>query len=145
MNVNNPAAAATSAYNFNYGYTHQDKYSMEHLPAAASPVYLKKGYKASSHQNSCYPGSDGIITIEIKEGERIEIQNTSTGYYCGYMVVGDQLKPLPVGSFLDTNRGVFYWQVGVGFIGEYRLVFIEKSENGEFRKKHIKVMINPKY
>jgi hypothetical protein len=143
MNVNNPAAASAST--FNYGYRHQDKFSIEHLPAAASPVYLKKGYKVSRAQNACYPGSDGIITIEIKEGERIEIQNTSSGYYCGYMVVGDQLKPLPVGSFLDTKRGIFYWQPGVSFIGKYRLVFIEKSENGEFKRKHINVMIHPKY
>jgi hypothetical protein len=61
------------------------------------------------------------------------------------MVVGDRLKPLPVGSFLDTRRGVFYWQVGVGFIGKYRLVFIEKSDNGELRKKHINLIIHPKY
>jgi hypothetical protein len=143
MNVNNPAA--TSVSGFNFGYSHQDKFSIEHLPAAVSPVYLKKGYKVSSDQNSYYPASDGIITIEIKEGERIEIQNTSYGYYCGYMVVGDQLKPLPVGSFLDTGRGIFYWQPGVGFIGKYRLVFIEKDKNGEFKRRHINVTIHPKY
>ena len=143
MNVNNPASASVSG--FNYGYTHRDWFSINHLPAAASPVYLKKGYLASSHQNSYYPDSDGIITIEIKEDERIEIQNISSRYHCGYMVVGNQLKPLPIGSFLDTGRGVFYWQPGVGFIGEYRLVFIEKSENGEFKKKHINVIIGPKY
>jgi hypothetical protein len=140
MNVNNPAAASVSG--FNYGYGHQDKFSIGHLPAAASPVYLKKGYKASSHQNLYYPGRDGIINIEIKEGERIEIHSTASGYYCGYMVVGHQLKPLPAGSFLDTERGVFYWQVGVGFIGKYRLVFIEKNENGEFKRRHINVMIH---
>jgi len=109
MNVNNPAAASISGFNYDYGY--QDRFSIEHCPTAASPVYLKKGYKAASPENACYPGSSAIITIEIKEGERIEIQSTSTGYYCGYMIVGDQLKPLPVGSFLDTRRGVFYWQV----------------------------------
>jgi hypothetical protein len=143
MNVNNPAAASASS--FNYVYTHQYRFSIEHLPAAASPVYLKKGYKASSPQNPCYPGSDGIITIEIKEGERIEIQSTSCRYYGGYMIVGDQLRPLPVGSLLDTQRGIFYWQVGVGFLGEYRLVFIEKSKNGEFKRKYLDVMIHPKY
>jgi len=143
MNVNNLAAA--SASDFNYVYTHQDRFSIEHLPAAASPIYLKKGYKASSPLNPCYPGSDGIITINIKEGERIEIESTSCRYYGGYMIVGDQLKPLPIGSFLDTRRGVLYWQVGVGFIGEYRLVLIEKSENGKFKRKYLDVMIHPKY
>jgi hypothetical protein len=142
MNINNPAAASISGFNNGWGY--QDRFSIDHLPAAASPVYLKKGYKISKDQNLYYPGNDGIITIEIKEGERIEIQNTTSGYYCGYMVVDDQLKPLPVGSFLDTEGGVFYWQVGVGFIGKYRLVFIEKSENRKFKRKYIDVMIHPK-
>jgi hypothetical protein len=142
MNVINPAA--TSVSGFNYEYTHQDKFSIEHLPADFSPVYLKKGFKVSKDQNPYYPGNDGIITIEIKEEERIEIQSTSSGYYCGYMVVGHQLKPLPIGSFLDTGRGVFYWQVGVGFLGKYRLVFIEKNKNGEFKRKHINVIILPK-
>ena len=145
MNVNNPAAASTSA--FSYGYGHQDRFSIDHLPAAVSPIYLKKGYKVSNDQNLYYPGSDGIISIEIKEGERIEIQNPAPGYgyYCGYMVVDHQLKPLPIGSFLDTQRGIFYWQVGVGFLGEYRLVFIEKSKNGGFKRKYLDVMIHPKY
>jgi hypothetical protein len=143
MNVNNPAAASASS--FNYVYTHQDRVSIDHLPAAVSPIYLKKGYKVSNDQNPYYPAGDGIITIEIKEGERIEIQSTSCRYNAGYMIVGDQLRPLPVGSFLDTQRGIFYWQVGVGFLGEYRLVLIEKSKNGEFKRKYLDVMIHPKY
>jgi hypothetical protein len=143
MNVINPSVASVSS--INYGPTHQDKFSIEHLPTAVSPVYLKKGYKASSHQKPCCPGNDGIITIEIKEDERIEIQNASSGYYCGYMVVGHQLKPLPVGSFLDTRRGVFYWQVSVGFIGKYRLLFIVKDPNGEYKRELINVLVHPKY
>jgi hypothetical protein len=145
MNVNNPAAASVSG--FNSGYSPQDTFSIEQLPTSASPVHLKKGYNVCNHQNPCYPDGDGVITIEIREGERIEIQNTSSdsSYYCGYMVVGHQLKPLPVGSFLDTRCGVFYWQVGVGFIGKYQLVFIEKNKNGEFKRKHLEVIIHSKY
>ncbi|MGD2085439.1 MAG: SBBP repeat-containing protein [Candidatus Aminicenantes bacterium] len=143
MNVINPTTAAAAA--FNYGYTPQDKFSIDHLPAAVSPVYLKKGYKVASEQHLYYPGNDDIITIEIKEGERIEIHNTSSRFYSGYMVVGGLFKPLPVGSFLDTRRGIFYWQAGVGFLGKYRLVFIEKNENGEFKTRLLNVMIHPKH
>jgi len=61
------------------------------------------------------------------------------------MIVGNRLTCLPVGSFLDTGRDVFYWHPGAGFMGEYRLVFIGKNQNGGFIKKHIRVMIQPKY
>ncbi|UCH96737.1 MAG: SBBP repeat-containing protein [Candidatus Aminicenantes bacterium] len=147
MNISNPSTYSASSGK--YGCKYHDYLSIQHLPAAAAPVYLKKGYNTSNYRHPYYPGSDGVITIEIKENEPIAIQlgdqYTSPGHYSGYMPVGNQLKCLPVGSFLDTRRDIFYWHPGVGFVGEYPLVFIGKNQNGEFIKKHIRVMIYPKY
>ena len=43
--------------------------------------------------------------------------------------VGDEFRPLPVGSRLDSERGLFTWLPGPGFLGEYRLEFL--SSQGE--------------
>jgi Leucine-rich repeat (LRR) protein len=80
--------------------------------------------------------------IEIKELERIHLPVANT--LKGYLVVGGQLRDLPIGSTLDSARGIFYWQPGPGFVGEYRFVFIVKGANGQYTKKNIVVNIKPK-
>jgi hypothetical protein len=83
-----------------------------------------------------------VNTIEIKELERIQLQVAGRRAPVeGYLVVGDQLRDLPIGSTLDKESGVFYWQPGPGFIGEYRFVFIGKDDNGQYTKKNIIVQI----
>jgi hypothetical protein len=69
----------------------------------------------------------------------------STNRWAGFLIIGDAVKPLPIGSTLDVSKGIFYWQPGPGFIGEYRFVFIEKGQNGGFEKKMIKIVIEPKF
>ncbi|MCX6583613.1 MAG: hypothetical protein NT166_25850 [Candidatus Aminicenantes bacterium] len=94
---------------------------------------------------------DEIITVEIKELERVEINLPGPGvapqaiWYEGYLVVGDRLRELPIGSALAKERGVFYWQPGPGFVGEYRLVFIEKDNDGQLTRKNIVVNIKPRH
>lgn len=88
---------------------------------------------------------EDMITMEIKECQRIEVDlgsGDSIGY-AGFMVVSGRLRPLPVGSFLDTLRGVFYWQAGGGFIGNYQFVFIIRNRIGGLEKKKLKVVIHP--
>ncbi|UCH95574.1 MAG: hypothetical protein JSV88_01670 [Candidatus Aminicenantes bacterium] len=96
------------------------------------------------------------ITLEIKELERVEIHlkrneelawgighGAWRGSWQGYQVIGNQLRPLPPGSFLDAEQGFFCWQPGPGFVGYYRLVFIEKSKSNQIGKKNINVIIEP--
>jgi len=65
-----------------------------------------------------------------------------SGYsYTGYLKFQDELRPLPVGSTLDADRGIFYWQPGPGFLGEYYLSFINEKEGVV---KNIKIVIKPK-
>jgi hypothetical protein len=77
-----------------------------------------------------------MITIEIKELERLEINFSNPV---------ESISPLPIGSFLDMERGVFYWQPGVGFLGEHRLVFIERGKASEMKKRFIRIKIIPKF
>jgi hypothetical protein len=51
------------------------------------------------------------------------------------------LSSLPIGSTLDTQRGIFYWQPGPGFIGSYNFLFIKGKKSSEFNKKIIALTI----
>lgn len=65
--------------------------------------------------------------------------------YTGYLLMGDQLWSLPIGSSLNTKSSIFYWQPGVAYIGEYLLVFVGKGPNGEMKKKLMTIKIVPKF
>jgi hypothetical protein len=84
---------------------------------------------------------DEIKTVEIQELERVEINLSDRGVSEGYLVVGDQFRGLPIGSTLDTEKGIFYWQPGPGFIGEYNFVFIRTDEVGRNVKRNIIIHI----
>jgi hypothetical protein len=128
------------------------KINLEHVPIDYSlPIQIKKGYKQDGVPLEIYPDNNGIINIRLRELERLEI-HFSEGTrglapwwrYAGYQVVSHQLKPLPPGSTFDRERGIFYWQMGVGFIGEYQLVFFQKDKNDTISKRFIKINILPK-
>jgi len=59
----------------------------------------------------------------------------------GYLKVGEELRPLPIGSYLDERKGIFYWLPGPGFLGEYNFIFID--ENKEVARD-VKIIIKPK-
>ncbi len=115
------------------------------------PVGVLKGYKTDGKPQKIYPDKKGNITIEIKELEPLEVRLFPEGagvlaplLVCsGFHIVGSQLRPLPIGSTLETKRGIFYWHPGPGFIGNYELVFIVRGKTGKFVRKHITIKIGP--
>jgi hypothetical protein len=104
-----------------------------------APIVVKKGFNKNLPPQRIYPDDKGVVHVEIKELERLEIhlsdQEESTL----------NISPLPIGSTLDTERGVFSWQPGAGFIGEYRFVFVEKGPGGQMIKKNINIKIIPRF
>jgi Leucine-rich repeat (LRR) protein len=110
------------------------------------PVIIKKGCQPDEMLKKNYPGEDGMIDVKIKELERLEIRfSHDSSLINGYMIVGNQSMTLPIGSFLDIKGGTFYWQPGVGFVGDYHFVFVEKELTGEIKKMNVFVKILPKY
>jgi hypothetical protein len=91
-------------------------------------VCFKKGYNENARPQRIYPGASGMIDIEINQMERIEINLGQQGLK-GFHIIGDQSRPLPVGSTLDREKGIFYWQPGAGFTGFYRLLFMDTTKN----------------
>jgi hypothetical protein len=84
------------------------------------------------------------MLLQTRELERVKI---ILGFRCrGYLAVGDQIKPLPVGSTLDGENGIFYWQPGPGFVGDYRFEFVGiDSFTGEMIRKPVNIRILPKF
>ena len=117
-----------------------------------SPLYFKRGYNLKSRPELIYPSIEGTINIEIEENERIEIRFKDEAFsqsfvntrFTGCLLYGDKSQSLPIGSYLDSKKGIFYWQPGSGFIGEYKLLFIEKSQNIITSQRVVKVNIAPK-
>ncbi|NIM81813.1 MAG: hypothetical protein GTN82_24825 [Candidatus Aminicenantes bacterium] len=127
----------------------------------SGPIRLKKGYGLTNETQVVYPDENGLITAELNELERLTIhlqpypgsrreargpayerENRCTGY----LVVGDELRPLPIGSTLDAGNRVFYWQPGPGFVGHYRFIFFMEEDGDErMRRKDVDIMIWPKY
>ena len=81
-----------------------------------------------------------INNLEVNELGHIEI--SLPGCMEGYMVVGEERRALPVGSTLDTVNGVFYWNPGPGFVGNYTLEFVCSGSDGVIKKNTVEVRID---
>jgi hypothetical protein len=127
----------------------------------SNPVTVKKGCGRDIEPQKIYPDDNGIITIETRELERVVIHLDGdrttrtegtrpfppTDSYI-YLNTSGRLRPLPIGSTFDAERDIFYWQPGPGFLGEYNFVFFKKrkapaTQDGEWQKKIIRIVINP--
>jgi len=115
------------------------------MPVNFDSLRVKRGFRKDVEPEFAITDPYGVEEIEIKEVERVELELGKGSGYRGYVIVGDQLRPLPIGSTLDREKGFFYWQPGPGFIGVYDLVFLKTDEFGMLRKIQVKVKISPKF
>jgi hypothetical protein len=107
------------------------------------PIGVVKGFRKDAETRTVFPDYRGIVTVDIKELERIELHFGHGKELSGWMVVGDRFKALPVGSSLDRDNGIFYWQPGAGFCGDYRLFFVETDASGNLTHRTIIIRISP--
>jgi hypothetical protein len=112
---------------------------------ALEPIKIRKNFRVNSGYNTTEPDEEGTFNIRIRELERIVIElSNESSVIGGYTIIENELRPLPIGSTLDTRKGIFYWQPGPGFFGEFRFVFVEKMQSGEMKRKNVTVTIEPK-
>jgi hypothetical protein len=129
-------------------------------PDYSSAIMVKKDYNQNIKPQQRFPDENGNITIEIEELEPIELQLSEgtrglaplsdfpgppINKWKGFLVVGDQLRTLPIGSTFNPQAGIFSWQPGPGFVGTYRFIFLEEKQNSEWSKTFITVNILPKF
>ncbi|MCP4149331.1 MAG: hypothetical protein GY757_16410, partial [bacterium] len=112
---------------------------------ALGPILVKRGF-AKSAGRMIYPGPKGTEEpVKMKGTDRLELQPAPTGGlvkdFTGRMMVAGRAHPLPAGSTLDSENGIFYWQPGPAFLGNYRLLFYWKDNTGTLRKKYISIHV----
>jgi hypothetical protein len=139
-----------------------------------SPIFVTIGYKLNQLFETICPDKNSVRKVEIRETERAAVYMDTTGIeeekpagvgleakqkthqplrnmlsestgWTGYLIVGQDLRPLPAGSSFDSKAGVFTWQPGPGFIGEYDLVFVNQAAGQEASKRFVKIVIKPKF
>lgn len=115
---------------------------IDSIPDVTAPVLFKKGFNDNIPCQDALMGPEGAPRVDINELERVELQIPNL--YAGFLAAGGKYKPLPVGSTLDTEKGMFYWQPGPAFLGEFNMVFIMKDPDGTMSKKNVTIAINPK-
>jgi hypothetical protein len=115
-----------------------------HLPDLGRPVRVARGAATGLDAAvDVWPDGAGVRRIRIPELERIEVHlSDAQGGFSGYHDVGGELRGLPVGSSLDTRRGIFYWLPGPGFVGTYDLLFV-RGVAGSAERVKVSVTIAP--
>ena len=121
------------------------------------------GFGQDPEPTSLAPDDYGLFHIQIRELDLIRIsldpaqedrsdrpapflrRGGRAVSYSGYLSVGTELRPLPIGSTLDPKEGAFSWMPGPGFLGSYDFVFVERDGSGPHRLIKVKVNIGPKY
>ena len=96
-------------------------------PVASFPAF-RRGYNQDSELRPIRQAGDGLLEpIELKELDRLEIHlpdGLSGGKeWTAALRAGDELRELPIGSTFDAEGGIFYWQLGAAFLGEFNLEF----------------------
>jgi hypothetical protein len=80
------------------------------------------------------PVDGGVRRVAAGERSRIELRLDYPGGLAGslaaYQVVAGRLGALPVGSAFDPERGILFWQPGLGYVGDYDLLFVRTDANG---------------
>jgi Cu/Zn superoxide dismutase len=103
---------------------------------SSEPITVARGYGELPHVVST--GEAGSRTVEIGQGERIEIR-VPRGFDRAYQLLdGGRRTGLPIGASFDAAGGVFSWHPAAGFLGRFRIVFSNGSE-----RISVRVVVRP--
>ncbi len=125
------------------------------LPHSFAPLRVKIGFDPGAEFAPVFPDKDGVARVEIREVSRVEIElgeeargagriQTSRPRFSGCLPVGNDLRPLPIGSTLNQRTGRFSWMPGPGFLGTYGLTFLKDDGKGGTGRILIEITILPK-
>ncbi len=110
---------------------------LNNSPSAANPEEPTSAVPAGEPVK--FAEDAGPLSMETEELGRIELK---VGASAGYSIVNGERHPLPIGSTLKD--GVFYWQVGLAFLGDFNLVFERPMLDGTIQRVPTRVSIHPK-
>ena len=115
-------------------------------PLDEAPVLGRRGWDDEGQWQAYGIGRSGRVVIRGQELERIELAlgEHSGERYTAYLRVADELAALPIGSTLNTATGAFTWAPGVGFVGNYDLVFVRWMGDQALARHEIRIVLAPK-
>jgi hypothetical protein len=118
---------------------------LDRAPEDVSSVPGRRGFDLERPLQT-YPNVDGRIEVQAEELDRVELHlSPSSGQvYTGYLLTRAGIAPLPIGSTLDASTGVFDWMPGVGFVGDYDLVFVRWSGDLAVARQDVRITLNPR-
>src|SRR5262249_33661356 len=116
---------------------------VDRAPADGSSVQGRRGFDLDRALQT-YPMENGRIDVQAEELDRVELHlsATSGNQYSGYLRTASGLKPLPIGSHLNTSTGAFTWMPGVGFYGVYDLVFVRWIDGVASARQDVRITLN---
>jgi hypothetical protein len=83
------------------------------------------------------------LELAARGSLRTRVPSGNGGRRAAYLVGADRLERLPVGAGFDPTTGELRWQPGEGFAGRYRLVVIERDDDGRSRVQPVEVETRP--
>jgi hypothetical protein len=113
----------------------------------AAAIGVRDGFGLTTPMRTAGVGIDGMRRVSAIERDRVEIRldpsrkTNTTDDYAGYLVVDGKLRELPNGSSFDPARGAFYWQPGLGYVGNYDLLFVRKGTDGVQERIPVRVSV----
>lgn len=111
------------------------------IARAASYPAFRQGYDPDAVLTPIRQAGEGLLEpIELRELDRLELHLSGGQQWTAALRVGDDLRELPIGSTFDDEGGLFYWQLGPAFLGDYLLEF--RAADGTVRR--IPVQVGPR-
>jgi len=117
------------------------------LKASEAPILMRAGFSTLRSMQTVKAGVSGRTYVRAPERDRVEIRlagpsdSSSRAEYAGYLVVDERLRELPIGSSFDPERGAFYWQPGLGYVGDYDFVFIRTLADGTRERIPVRITL----
>ncbi len=125
--------------------------SVEELgaPVASGSVAVREGFRLRGSMQTV-ASVNGLRRVWATERDRLEIRLSDptrarrVDEYAAYLLVNGRLRELPVGSAFDPARGAFYWQPGLGYVGDYDLLFVRRGTDGTKERIPVRVTLQPR-
>jgi Divergent InlB B-repeat domain len=120
--------------------------SLAGVPIDTSPVAGRRSWNAEAPWQSYGAGRSGRAVVRGEELDRFELAlGAQTGEtHSGYLRVGQHLRPMPIGSHLEPQTGIFTWSPGVGFVGTYDLVFVRSAGARTIARREVRFILQAK-
>ncbi len=104
-----------------------------------SPVSIKKGFAGDGVYRTLLPDTGGYVHITLRPLERVVVRLFGeSGQPRRVVSIGN----LPAGATLDPEKGILYWQPGLGYQGDFQFSFIDTLAPGKQCKRLLRIAVS---